>query len=227
VNPAQFAPNEDFSSYPRTFEADLEALSQVGVDHVWAPISVAEIYPPGFATQVVPGGPATVGLEDRFRPHFFAGVSTVVAKLLLQCLPDAAFFGEKDFQQLRVVQRMAADLDIPVRIVGCPTMREPDGLALSSRNVYLTPRERAAAPSLHRALTSTAAAISRGSAVGEAVAAGAADVERAGFIVDYFEARHAETLAVAAPGSPLRLLAAARLGATRLIDNIAIPSKPC
>ena len=132
VNPAQFAPSEDFASYPRTFAADIAALKAVATDIVWAP-SVAQMYPKGFAVEVVPQGPAIVGLEDAFRPHFFAGVATVVAKLMLQCLPDVAVFGEKDFQQLRVVAHMARDLDIPVKIVGAPTVREPDGRAACRR----------------------------------------------------------------------------------------------
>src|SRR3954466_15049234 len=138
VNPAQFAPNEDFSNYPRTWEADIAALSQLSVDAIWTP-SVATMYPDGFATRIVPGGPALAGLEDKFRPHFFGGVCTVVAKLLLQVAPDFATFGEKDYQQLKVVTAIARDLDIPTKIIGLPTMREKDGLALSSRNAYLSP----------------------------------------------------------------------------------------
>ncbi len=149
VNPAQFAPNEDFRSYPRTFAADLAALAALNVDLVWAP-AVETMYPEGFATKIVPEGPAQAGLEDAFRPHFFAGVATVVAKLLIQCAPDIAIFGEKDYQQLKVITRLARDLDLKTRIVGAPIVREPDGLALSSRNVYLSPREREAAPALYR-----------------------------------------------------------------------------
>src|SRR5690349_9122301 len=145
VNPTQFAPHEDLATYPRTWNADLAALSRLATDLVWAPR--AEImYPPDFATRIVPEGPARAGLEDKFRPHFFGGVATVVAKLFLQCGPDIALFGEKDFQQLKVVTQMAKDLAIPVRIVPGRTVREKDGLALSSRNAYLGPTERAAAP---------------------------------------------------------------------------------
>src|SRR5262249_50718945 len=145
VNPAQFAPHEDFASYPRTFAADVAALGELGVDLVWAP-SAQVMYPEGFATAVAPKGPALAGLEDAFRPHFFGGVATVVAKLFLQCLPDIAVFGEKDYQQLKVVTHMARDLDIPVRVIGGRTVREKDGLALSSRNAYLTPEQRAGPP---------------------------------------------------------------------------------
>jgi pantoate--beta-alanine ligase len=142
VNPKQFAPTEDFGSYPRNFERDVAALSKLGVDLIWAPTG-AVMYPEGFSTSVAPGGPARAGLEDAFRPHFFGGVTTVVAKLFLQVAPDYAMFGQKDYQQLKVVTRMARDLDLPVRVIGCATMRENDGLALSSRNVYLSPRRTA------------------------------------------------------------------------------------
>ena len=152
VNPAQFAPAEDFSTYPRTFGADLALLAEENTDLVWAPASVAVMYPDGFATRIFPEGPATAGLEDAFRPDFFKGVATVVAKLFTQVMPDIAVFGEKDYQQLKVVTRMARDLDLPVRVIGAATVREPDGLAMSSRNVYLTADERAAAPVLHRVL---------------------------------------------------------------------------
>jgi pantoate--beta-alanine ligase len=227
VNPAQFAPSEDFSTYPRTFDADVKALAEASADLVWAPESVEVMYAPGFATKVVPEGPATVGLEDAFRPHFFAGVATVVAKLLLQCLADIAVFGEKDFQQLRVVERMVADLDIPTRIVGAATVRERDGLALSSRNVYLSTVHRAKAPLIHRILTECAQAIAQGRAPVEAVAEGHEVLTSNGFAVDYFEARHARTLERIAQASdgPVRLLAAAKLGATRLIDNVSVPAR--
>ena len=151
VNPTQFAPNEDLATYPRTFAADVAALGDGGADLVWAP-STATMYPDGFATRIVPQGPALAGLEDAFRPHFFAGVATVVAKLLIQCEPDIAVFGEKDYQQLVVVRRLTRDLGLKTRIVGAPTVREPDGLALSSRNRYLSAKERAAAPTLYRVL---------------------------------------------------------------------------
>ncbi|HVV93297.1 MAG TPA: pantoate--beta-alanine ligase [Hyphomicrobiales bacterium] len=220
VNPTQFAPNEDFSRYPRTFDADRAKLAAKPVDLIWAP-SVEEMYPAGFATRIVPAGPAE-GLESVTRPHFFAGVATVVAKLLLQVRPDVALFGEKDFQQLRVIERLVADLDIPVRIEGVPIVREADGLALSSRNAYLAPAERAAAPALHRALAAAAAAIEGGAAAETALAEARQTIAAAGFVVDYVELRDAATLAAPAAGRPRRLLAAAKLGATRLIDNVAV-----
>src|SRR5215470_15056713 len=218
VNPAQFAPTEDFTTYPRTFAADVQALREARADIVWAPV-VADMYPDGFAVQVVPAGPATVGLEDAARPHFFSGVATVVAKLLIQCQPDIAVFGDKDYQQLRVVTAMARDLDLPVRIVGAPTVREPDGLAMASRNVYLSADERAVAPVLQRVLKLCAAKIAAGRAIAPILAEGRETLERAGFHLDYLEARDAETLRPPSKGQPLRLLAAASLGATRLIDN--------
>jgi pantoate--beta-alanine ligase len=225
VNPTQFAPTEDFSTYPRTFDADVKALEHAGADLVWAPGTVQEMYPAGFSTRIDPAGPATVGLEDSFRPHFFNGVATVVAKLLLQCLPDVAVFGEKDFQQLRVIERMTADLNIPVAIVGAPTVRERDGLAMSSRNVYLSIADRATAPVLHRTLIECAKAIARGRAINETMEEGRAMITRAGFAVDYLETRHALTLEpISTPAEgPVRLLVAAKLGATRLIDNVGLP----
>src|ERR1700687_695838 len=151
VNPTQFAPTEDFGSYPRTWKADVARLAAENVDLIWNP-DVKTMSPDGFATRILTEGPATAGLEDRFRPHFFGGVTTVVGKLFTQCRPDFAIFGEKDFQQLRVVARMAADLDLGVRGVGSQTVRERDGLAMSSRNVYLSPEERLKAPELYRAM---------------------------------------------------------------------------
>jgi pantoate--beta-alanine ligase len=224
VNPAQFAPHEDFGSYPRTLERDLALLS--GVDLVWAPTAEA-MYPQGFATRIVPEGPATAGLEDKFRPHFFAGVATVVAKLLNQCTPDVAVFGEKDFQQLKVVTRMAQDLDLPVKIVGAPIVREKDGLALSSRNVYLSADERAAAPALHRVLKDCAGRIAKGERMARVLDDGGRAIEQAGFTLDYLEARQAESLGrvESVKDGPLRLLVAARLGRTRLIDNLAVPRR--
>ncbi|MCC7346802.1 MAG: pantoate--beta-alanine ligase [Variibacter sp.] len=225
VNPAQFAPTEDLSTYPRTFEGDVKALAAAQADLVWAPAKVEVMYPPGFSTHIVPAGPAKAGLEDAFRPHFFQGVATIVAKLLLQCLPDFAMFGEKDFQQLRVVQKMVADLDIPSAIVGVPTMRERDGLAMSSRNVYLGAAQRAVAPELHRALQEVAQRARSGEPLGPLLAQARRRVLSAGFAsVDYIEARHAQTLEQIGGlnEGPVRLLAAAKLGATRLIDNIGI-----
>jgi pantoate--beta-alanine ligase len=224
VNPAQFAPHEDFASYPRRFEADIAALAGgAHADLVWAPPREL-MYPPGFATTVTVKGPAEAGLEDRFRPQFFGGVATVVAKLFAQCRPDFAVFGEKDYQQLRTVERMAADLDLGVRIIGVATVRERDGLALSSRNVYLSAAERTAAPALFRTLKASAARIAVGEPIVRVMSEGFIAIEKAGFAVDYFEARHAESLARIETLSegPIRLLAAARLGKTRLIDNVAV-----
>jgi pantoate--beta-alanine ligase len=223
VNPTQFAPTEDLKTYPRTFDADIAALARVGADLVWAP-SAETMYPQGFATRVVPEGPATVGLEDAFRPHFFAGVATVVAKLFVQCDADIAAFGEKDYQQLKVVTQMVRDLDLKTRIVAVPTVRERDGLALSSRNAYLSAAERATAPTLHRVLLACADKIAAGHAIPGALAGGRAALTEAGFAVDYLDARNADTLAPvhSAKEGPLRLLVAARLGKTRLIDNIAV-----
>ncbi len=223
VNPAQFAPSEDLASYPRDLDGDRAALAGAGVDLIWTPMAEA-MYPQGFATRIVPGGPATVGLEDKFRPHFFAGVATVVVKLFLQCRPDLAIFGEKDYQQLKVIAAVTRDLDLPVRVIGAPVVRERDGLALSSRNVYLSASERARAPTLYRALTTCAERIAGGAALTETLAEGRTTIEQAGFAIDYLEARNADTLAPAASlrEGPLRLLVAARLGRTRLIDNVAI-----
>lgn len=223
VNPTQFAPNEDFNAYPRTMEADLARLESVAGDGCFAP-TVGEMYHKDFATTVSLAGPASAGLEDRFRPTHFAGVATVVSKLLNQAQADVALFGEKDYQQLKVISRMAEDLDIPTRILGCPTVREADGLALSSRNVYLSPNERATAPALYRALCAAAEQIAQGVAVAGPMAQAVKAVEAVGFVVDYIEARHAETLApvVSVADGPVRLLAAARLGKTRLIDNIGV-----
>jgi pantoate--beta-alanine ligase len=222
VNPTQFAPNEDFSAYPRTLKDDSRKLAGLA-DLVFTP-AVNEMYPDGSATTVSLAGPAAVGLEDRFRPTHFQGVATVVTKLLIQALPDLAIFGEKDYQQLKVVTRMARDLHLPVRILAGATVREPDGLALSSRNRYLSPDERARAPSLHRALQDCAAAIRAGTDPAGAAAAALTALASAGFQVDYVAARHAETLEpIASPADgPVRLLAAARLGTTRLIDNIPV-----
>jgi pantoate--beta-alanine ligase len=223
VNPAQFGPNEDFSSYPRTWDADLAALAQFQIDAVWAP-SIATMYPEGLETRIAPGGPAVVGLEDKFRPHFFGGVCTVVAKLLLQVQPDFATFGEKDYQQLQVVTAMTRDLDMPVTIVAVPTVREHDGLAMSSRNAYLAPDERLAAPALYRVLQACAARLKDGGSLGTVMTEGRQAIERAGFTVDYFEARHADSLRPigSLTAGPVRLLVAAKIGRTRLIDNIAV-----
>jgi len=223
VNPTQFAPTEDFGSYPRTWKADVEKLTAEGVELIWYP-ELKAMYPDGFATKIVPEGPATAGLEDRFRPHFFGGVATVVAKLFTQVRPDVAIFGEKDFQQLRVVTQMAGDLDLGVKVIGSRTVRERDGLAMSSRNVYLSAEERKVAPELHRAMKESARRLREGANVKSAIAAGTAIIKQAGFDLDYLEVRHAETLQpiAALKDGPMRLLVAARLGTTRLIDNIAV-----
>jgi pantoate--beta-alanine ligase len=223
VNPAQFAPTEDFGSYPRTWKADVERLATENVELIWSP-DVKTMYPDGFATRISTEGPATAGLEDRFRPHFFGGVTTVVGKLFTQVRPDFAIFGEKDFQQLRVVTRMASDLDLGVKVIGSKTVRERDGLAMSSRNVYLSPEERRAAPELYRAMKESARRLHEGDDIEAAMAAGAGMIAKAGFSLDYFEARHAETLApiVSMKDGPVRILVAARIGKTRLIDNIAV-----
>lgn len=223
VNPTQFAPNEDFASYPRSFATDLKALRDTKVDFVWAP-SVETMYPDGFGTRLAPEGAAKAGLEDEFRPHFFGGVATVVAKLFTQVLPDFALFGQKDYQQLRVVTQMAKDLDLPVKVIGVPTVREPDGLALSSRNVYLSATERAVAPMLYRVLNGCAARIKNGEKIDRVLNVGRIEFDLAGFGLDYLEARHAVTLAPISTSKdgPIRLLAAVRLGKTRLIDNVPV-----
>ena len=223
VNPSQFAPGEDLKAYPRTLAADVAALAALKVDRVWSP-SVEVMYPPSFATRVVPGGAAVVGLEDASRPHFFAGVATIVAKLLVQCKPDVAIFGEKDYQQLKVVMQLARDLDLRTRIVGAPVVRESDGLALSSRNRYLSPHERAAAPMLYQVLKACAARIAAGKTIRGVLQDGRAAITGAGFALDYLEARDAETLAplTSRKRRRIRLLVAARIGKTRLIDNVAV-----
>ena len=223
VNPTQFAPTEDFGSYPRTWKSDLEKLTAEAVDLIWNP-DVKTMYPEGFATRIAPEGPATAGLEDRFRPHFFGGVATVVGKLFTQCRPDVAIFGEKDFQQLRVVARMAMDLDLGVKVIGSRTVRERDGLAMSSRNVYLSAEERRVAPVLYRTMKESAAQLKAGEEIPAAMSKGADIIKAAGFALDYFEIRNAETLAPVASASdgPLRILVAAKIGKTRLIDNIAV-----
>ncbi len=223
VNPAQFAPHEDLATYPRTFAADSAALAEMNADLIWAP-DTATMYPDDFATRVVPEGPASVGLEDKFRPHFFSGVATVVAKLLIQCEPDFALFGEKDYQQLKVVTQMARDLGLKTKIVGAPIIREVDGLALSSRNRYLSPHERAVAPALHRVLTECASAIAAGKPVGAVLRHGRDTITKVGFVVDYLEARDAESLVPVGTSrsGKIRLLVAARIGGTRLIDNVGV-----
>ncbi len=223
VNPTQFAPSEDFGSYPRTWKADVARLAAEDVDLIWNP-DVKTMYPDGFASKILTEGPAIADLEDRFRPHFFGGVATVVGKLFTQVRPDFAVFGEKDFQQLRVVTRMARDLDLGVKVIGSRTVRERDGLTMSSRNVYLSPEQRRAAPELYRAMKQSAQALRAGDDIKAAMAGGAELIAAAGFVLDYFEVRHAETLAPIASvkDGPMRILVAAKIGTTRLIDNIAV-----
>jgi pantoate--beta-alanine ligase len=223
VNPAQFAPHEDFDKYPRTWDADLAALTAAQADLVWAPTRDV-MYPAGFASTVTVAGPAQ-GLETEFRPHFFAGVATVCCKLFTQVAPDVAIFGEKDFQQLAVVRRMARDLDLPLEVIGAPTVRETDGLAMSSRNRYLAPAERAKAPELSRVLNAIAITAEAGGDVTAAIRDGAAHLVAAGFRkVDYLAVRDAETLGdwSRTSGRAGRVLGAAWLGETRLIDNVAV-----
>jgi pantoate--beta-alanine ligase len=223
VNPKQFAANEDLGSYPRREAADLDMLRRAPVDVAFVP-TADEIYPPGFATLVQVSG-LTEGLCGAHRAGHFDGVATVVTKLLLQSLPDIAYFGEKDYQQLMVVRRLARDLDIPVRIEGVATWREPDGLALSSRNVYLSPEERRIAPALARVLRRIAVAVAQQpDAVASELAQGAAELREAGFAVEYLEIRESETLApvTRAVTAPARVLAAVQLGRTRLIDNMPV-----
>lgn len=224
VNPKQFGPAEDFETYPRDEAADARILAANGVDLLYAP-AVAEVYPQGFATTVSVSG-LTEGLCGAFRPGFFEGVATVVCKLLLRALPDVAYFGEKDYQQLQMVRRMVADLDIPVRVVPVATVREADGLALSSRNAYLNDDERRAAPELYRVLKTLAGRLERNQGnVAELVEWGVSELKRAGFErIDYLEVCDAETLEpVATVAGPARVLAAAWLGKARLIDNVAVP----
>lgn len=222
VNPTQFGPSEDFSAYPRDEAADLRKLEALAVDMLFAP-SADEMYPEGFETTITVGGPSA-GLETDFRPHFFAGVATIVAKLLIAGLPDHAFFGEKDFQQLIVVKKLVRDLALPTEIVGCPTVRDLDGLALSSRNAYLNPEERARAPKLYAMLRALSGRLRRSSTPNVDLIEARRVLDRSGFAVDYLEARNAETLAAVVDWKtePLRLLVAARIGKTRLIDNIAV-----
>ncbi len=222
VNPAQFAPHEDFDRYPRDEAGDLAKLKSVGCDRVWSP-DRGLMYPRGFATRIVPAG-AAEGLESDFRPHFFGGVATVCCKLFTQVAPDIAVFGEKDFQQLAVVRQMVRDLDLPLQIVALPTVREADGLAMSSRNAYLSAPERAVAPTLFRVISQVAEAAASGDVIAAAIAGGKAELEAAGFKVDYLDVRDAKTLAplTGDPEGPLRVLVAAWLGKTRLIDNIGV-----
>jgi pantoate--beta-alanine ligase len=222
VNPTQFAPGEDLAAYPRKGDEDAAMLEEAGIDVLWMP-GVETMYPEGFATTISVAG-VSEGLEGAHRPGHFDGVATVVAKLLGQAQPDLALFGEKDFQQLAVVRKMVADLNIRVGIVGVPTERDSDGLALSSRNVYLTPEERTAARALPDALNEAAVAISAGESVENVLQRARAKLEAAGFgPIDYIELCDAASLRpVREMKGNLRLLAAAKLGRTRLIDNVAV-----
>ena len=221
VNPKQFGANEDLSRYPRREAADLAALTGAGCDLAWLP-SADEMYPEGFATNVSVSG-VSEGLDGAARPGHFDGVATVVTKLFNQVRPDRAFFGEKDFQQLAVIRRMVIDLDMGIDIVGVPTQRDDDGLALSSRNIYLDEGERAKAVALPRALAAAAKALAADDAdVAGVLAQAQATLAAAGFVTDYVALVDAETLAEPVPGRPRRLLAAARLGTTRLIDNMPV-----
>jgi pantoate--beta-alanine ligase len=223
VNPTQFAPNEDFGSYPRTWKADLAALGELKVELIWAPTATV-MYPEGFATKVEPAGPAKAGLEDKFRPHFFGGVATVCSKLFTQVQPDFAMFGEKDYQQLRVITQVVQDLNLTPKIMGVPTVREKDGLAMSSRNAYLSAEERRTAPVLYKTLKSSARRIKAGESIEAVLNVGRDDIRQAGLALDYLEARHAQTLQPVASRAdgPIRLLVAAKIGKTRLIDNVAV-----
>jgi pantoate--beta-alanine ligase len=226
VNPKQFGPREDFARYPRALAADRKALADAGADVLFAP-AVEAMYPPGFATTITVSG-LSDDLEGRVRPGHFDGVATVVAKLLIQASPDVAMFGEKDFQQLTIIRRLARDLDLPVRIEGVATVRESDGLALSSRNAYLTAEQRRAAPALYRALARAAADVADGRLDWLAIADAAIRAIRTGGFerVDYVELRDAATLEpVTDPARPARILAAAWIGTTRLIDNVPVPRR--
>ena len=220
VNPKQFGPAEDLARYPRREAGDARMLADAGCDLLWAP-PVEVMYPDGFATAVSVSGVSDV-LDGAARPGHFDGVATVVTKLLNQVAPDVALFGEKDWQQLQVVRRLVADLDMGVEIVGVATQRDDDGLALSSRNIYLSPDERTRAVALPRALGVAARAIGRGDEVAAVLAQARAALEAAGFEVDYVTLADAETLGDPALDRTRRLLAAARLGSTRLIDNVAV-----
>jgi pantoate--beta-alanine ligase len=224
VNPTQFAPNEDFDAYPRTEARDAELLASAGCDLLFAP-TVSEMYPEGFATTVTVAG-VSEPLDGLARPGHFAGVATVVAKLLNQAQADVAVFGEKDYQQLQVIRRMVRDLDLPVEIVGGPTARAEDGLALSSRNAYLTPEERTVAARLNAVLGEAIAALNAGERVDAVEQRALGSLRSAGFDpIDYVEVRCAADLSRLGPGPvdrPARILAAARLGRTRLIDNMAV-----
>ena len=226
VNPKQFNNPEDYASYPRTEADDAAKLAPLGAHMLYCP-EPEEVYPEGFSTTVTVGR-VSEGLCGAFRPGHFDGVATVVAKLFLQTGADSAFFGEKDFQQLHVVRRLARDLDIPIEVIGCPTVRETDGLAISSRNVHLTPDERAVAPKLAEALRAAAHALEGGAALEPIVETTTAAILAAGFSeVEYLELRaEADLEPLAAADRPARLIVAAWLGHTRLIDNVRVRPEP-
>jgi pantoate--beta-alanine ligase len=223
VNPTQFAPGEDFTRYPRSEGEDIAKLSSLGVDMAYMP-TVEAMYPAGFKTEIKVGGPLTEGLEAAVRPGHFTGVATVVAKLLLQAMPDVAAFGEKDYQQLQTVRRMAADLDLPIRILPVPTVRDEEGLALSSRNAYLSPAQLLVAQKLNKILARVSRRLRTGADALSACQSGAREIVAAGFAqVDYLTLADPDSLApLLRLDRPARLLVAARLGPTRLIDNIAV-----
>lgn len=220
VNPKQFAPGEDFESYPRTEVSDLEKLADHGVFGVFAP-NGKEMYPTGYATTIQIDGPAA-GLESEHRPHFFTGVATVVAKLLLAVMPDIAIFGEKDYQQLCVIKQLARDLHLPTKILGAPTIREQDGLAMSSRNEYLTEQERKDARALSQTLTTARTALLKGEDWIDVQNKALAALKLSGFAADYFELRHGKHLGAPIGTKGDRILVAAKIGTTRLIDNIEV-----
>ncbi len=224
VNSLQFGPREDFQAYPRDEAKDAAALAAGGSDLLYAPES-SEMYPPGFSTKVRVGD-LTEDLCGAARPNHFDGVAIVVAKLLLQCAPDITIFGEKDYQQLLVIKRLVRDLDIPVEIAGGAIVREDDGLALSSRNAYLSPAERKIAPVLYQTICNVAADLEQGRGADDASAAARFKLEAAGFRVDYVAVRNPDTLeALHGPVKDARVLAAVHLGKTRLIDNLPVPSQ--
>lgn len=222
VNAKQFAAHEDLSKYPRDEDGDVRKLGKAGTHMIFSP-SPDEVYPPGFSSTVSLTGPAKAGLEDKFRPQFFDGVATIVAKLFIQTGADFAMFGEKDYQQLKVITRMAKDLDLPIDVVGVPTVREEDGLAKSSRNVYLSKAERMRAIAIYRNLHKAADRIRAGVNPQSATRSATRTLIALGFKVDYVTARNAENLSIPqSKDEPLRLIAAAWLGKTRLIDNIPV-----
>ena len=224
VNPAQFAPGEDFETYPRTLSEDARKLTEAGCHLLYAP-TAQTMYPEGFATKITMDGPA-LGLETEFRPHFFSGVATVVTKLLNQVQPDLAVFGQKDFQQLRVIERLVKDLDLGVEIIGGETLREPDGLAMSSRNTYLSAEDRRTAAQLYSLLTDLKSRLENGTPVGEALYLAEEKAQSIFDKVDYIAVRNSDDLSALETnlksGHEARILAAVYLGKTRLIDNLGV-----